>query len=78
MTDEQLMEQFHRVELRLERLDTKVDQLEKRFTDGLAVVNSRLASLETRLESKASTWAVSLWGATLAMLIGASVALMKL
>jgi hypothetical protein len=78
MTDEQLSEQFHRLELRLERLDTKVEQLEKRFSDSLAVVNTRLAGLQASLDTRASTWAVGLWGASLAMLIGAAVAFMKL
>jgi hypothetical protein len=43
MTDEQIVEQFHRIELRLERLDTKLDQLEKRLSDGFGVVNTRAA-----------------------------------
>jgi hypothetical protein len=71
MTDDQLMAQFHRLELRLERLDTKVDQLEKRLSDGFAVVHGRLEGLENRLNTKAGTWAVTLWGATLAILVSA-------
>jgi hypothetical protein len=40
MTDEQIAEPFHRLVLRLERLDTKLDQLEKRLSDGFGVVNT--------------------------------------
>jgi hypothetical protein len=69
MTDEQLTDHFHRMELRLERLDTKLDQLEKRLSDGFAVVNTRLEGLETRLNTKAGNWVVSLWGATQGVLI---------
>ena len=61
MTDEQLMEQFHRIELRLERLDTKVDQLEKRMTDGVAVIHTRLEGFENRLKDKADWRVVSLY-----------------
>jgi hypothetical protein len=59
MTDEQIAEQFHRVELRLERLDTKLDQLEKRLSDGVAVINTRLEGFENRLARKADTWVVT-------------------
>jgi len=69
MTDEEFRDTFHRFELRLERLDTKMDQLEKRLSDGFAVVNTRLEGIETRLNTKAGNWVVSLWGATLAGLI---------
>jgi hypothetical protein len=72
MTDDQLMEQFHRIELRLERLDTKVEQLDKRLTEGFATVHTRLEGLETRLNTKAGNWTVGLWGATLAFLISAA------
>jgi hypothetical protein len=69
MTDDQLVEQFHRVELRLERLDTKVDQLEKRLSDGFAVVNTRLEGFENRLARKADTWVVSAGVGGLALLL---------
>jgi hypothetical protein len=59
MTDEQIVDQFHRSEPRLERLDTKMDQLEKRLGDGFAVANSRLEGLENRLARKADTWVVT-------------------
>jgi hypothetical protein len=47
------------VELRLERLDTKLDQLEKRLSDGVAVINTRLEGFENRLARKADTWVVT-------------------
>ena len=59
MTDEQIAEQFHAVTLRLERLDTKLDQLEKRLSDGVALVNTRLEGFENRLARKADTWVVT-------------------
>ncbi len=69
MTDDQLTEQFHRVELRLERLDTKVDQLEKRLSDGFAVVNTHLEGFENRLARKADTWVVTVGIAGLGLLL---------
>jgi hypothetical protein len=69
MTDDQLTEQFHRVELRLERLDTKVDQLEKRLSDGFAVGNTRLEGFENRLAHKADTWVVTAGMAGLGLLL---------
>jgi hypothetical protein len=59
MTDEQIAEQFHRVELRLERLDTTLDQLDKRLSDGFGMVNTRLEGFENRLARKADTWVVT-------------------
>jgi hypothetical protein len=59
MTDEQIAEQFHAVTLRLERLDTKLDQLEKRLSDGVALVNTRLEGFENRLARKPDTWVVT-------------------
>jgi hypothetical protein len=70
MTDEELRELVHRVELRLERVDTRLDGLEKRLTEGLAQIHTRLEGLESRVNTKAGNWVVSLWGATLAVLIG--------
>jgi hypothetical protein len=76
MTDDELRELVHRVELRIERLDARFDGLEKRVGEGLGNVSARLDSverrldgLELRLNTKASNWVVSLWGATLAVLI---------
>jgi hypothetical protein len=66
MTDEQLTDQFHRMELRLERLDTK---LEKRLSDGFAVVNTRLEGFENRLARKADTWVVTVGIAGLGLLL---------
>jgi hypothetical protein len=69
MTDEELHDTFHRLELRLERLDTKMDHLEKSLTDVRGETRAMREGLETRLNSKAGNWVVSLWGATLAVLI---------
>jgi hypothetical protein len=59
MTDDQLRETFTRVEVRLERLDTHVDQLDKRLSDGFAVVHARLEGIENRLARKADTWVMT-------------------
>ncbi|HEX2277535.1 MAG TPA: hypothetical protein VHN13_10455 [Candidatus Tectomicrobia bacterium] len=67
MTDEELRETFHRLELRLERLDTKMDHLEKSLTDVRGETRATREGLETRLNSKAGNWVVSRWGATLAV-----------
>jgi hypothetical protein len=69
MTDEELRDTFHRLELRLERLDTKMDHLEKSLTDVRGETRAMREGLETRLNSKAGNWVVSPWGATLAVLI---------
>jgi hypothetical protein len=69
MTDEEFRDTFHRVELRLERLDTKMDSLEKSLADTRGELRAMREGLETRLNSKAGNWVVSLWGATLAVLI---------
>ena len=61
MTDDQLMEQFHRVELRLERLDTKVEGLEKGLADVRSEVRTRFDGLENRLKDKADWRVVSLY-----------------
>ena len=73
MTDEQLQELFHRIDLRLERLDTKLEGLEKGQVD----IRADIRVIQSRLDEKASQTVVSLWGATLAMLIGAAFALTK-
>jgi hypothetical protein len=69
MTDEELRELVHRVELRLERLDTRFDGLEKSLADLRTEMRTKLEGLETRVNTKAGNWVVSLWGATLAILI---------
>jgi hypothetical protein len=69
MTDEQWRDTFQRFELRLERLDTHVDQLDKRLSDGFAVVHARLEGLENRLARKADTWVVTVGIAGLGLLL---------
>jgi hypothetical protein len=69
MTDEQWRDTFQRFELRLERLDTHVDQLDKRLSDGFAVVHTRLEGLENRLARKADTWVVTVGIAGLGLLL---------
>jgi hypothetical protein len=56
MTDQQWHETFQRFEVRFERLDTHVDQLDKRMSDGFAVVHTRLEGLENRLARMVDTW----------------------
>jgi hypothetical protein len=77
MLDDEIRELFHRMDLRLERLDTKMDGLEKRLASMESRFETRFAAIETRLDGKAGNWVVSLWGATLAMLIGAAFALTR-
>jgi hypothetical protein len=77
MQDDEIRELFHRMDLRLERLDTKMDGLEKRLASMESRFEVCFAAIETRLDGKAGNWVVSLWGATLAMLIGAAFALTK-
>jgi hypothetical protein len=69
MTDEEFRDTFHRVELRLERLDTHLDSQEKSLADLRSEFRSRIGDLEKRLDGKAGNGVVSLWGATLAVLI---------
>jgi hypothetical protein len=69
MTDDEFRDTFHRFELRLERLDTKLDHLEKSLADSRGEMRAMREGLESRLNSKAGNWVVSLWGATLAVLI---------
>ena len=70
MTDEKWRDMFHRLDLRLEHLDTKLDTIEKAFADLRSEMRIRFEGLETRLNTKAGNWVVSLWGATLAILMG--------
>lgn len=74
MMDEEFRETFHRFELRLERMDTKLDNLEKHLASLESRMDARFEGLETRLNSKAGNWVVSLWGASL----GIFMALLKL
>jgi chaperonin cofactor prefoldin len=67
MTDEELRELVHRVDLRIERLDARFDGLEKRMAtlEGRAeslerTMTTRFEGLGTRLNSKASNWVISL------------------
>jgi hypothetical protein len=76
--DEDVRDRFNRLELRLERLDATISQLEKRLSDGFGQMNARLEGIENRLAHKADNWVVSLWGATLAMLSAGAFALAKL
>jgi hypothetical protein len=69
MTDEECRDTFHRFELRLERLDTKMDHLEKALADARGDMRAMREGLESRFNSKAGNRVVSLWGATLAVLI---------
>jgi hypothetical protein len=77
MQDDEIRDLFHRMELRLERLHTKMDNLKKRFASMESRFESRFNSIDARLDGKAGNWVVSLWGATLAMLIAADFALTK-
>jgi hypothetical protein len=77
MQDDEIRDLFHRMELRLEQLDTKMDNIEKRVASMESRFESRFNSIDARLDGKAGNWVVSLWGATLAMLIAAAFALTK-
>jgi hypothetical protein len=65
------------VDLRLERLETKMDNVEKRLASMQSWFETRFAALESRLDGEAGNFVVSLWGAILAMLIAAAFALTK-
>jgi uncharacterized protein YlxW (UPF0749 family) len=69
MTDDQLAESFHRVELRLERLDTKVEGLEKGLADVRSEFRARFEGLDNRLARKADTWVVTVGIAGLGLLL---------
>ena len=62
---------FHRIELRLERLDTEMDHLEKPLAAVQSEMRAMREDLETRLNGKAGNWVVSRWGATLALTLPA-------
>src|SRR5439155_23879079 len=59
MTDDDVRDLFHRVELRLERLDIKVEGLEKRVALLDTRLDTPLEGLETRLARTADTWVVT-------------------
>jgi hypothetical protein len=69
MTDEELRDRFARLELRLERLDTKLESLEKGLADVRAELRPRLEGLETRLAHKADTWVVTVGMGGLGLLL---------
>ena len=69
MTDEQWVDHFHRIELRLERLDTKVESLEKGLADVRAEFRPRLEAIENRLARKADTWVVTVGVGGLGLLL---------
>jgi hypothetical protein len=69
MTDEQLADQFHRLELRLERLETKVEGVEKGLVDMWAELRPRLEGIENRLARKADTWVVTVGTGSLGLLL---------
>jgi hypothetical protein len=70
MPDDDVRDTWHRFELRLERMDSKLDSLEKRLASLEGRLDTRFDGLENRLNTKAGNWVVSLWGATLAILMG--------
>jgi uncharacterized protein YlxW (UPF0749 family) len=69
MTDDELRDRFARLELRLERLDTKVESLEKGLADVRAELRPRLEGLENRLARKADTWVVTVGMGGLGLLL---------
>jgi len=69
MTDDELRDRFARLELRLERLDTKVENLEKGLADVRAELRPRLEGLEQRLARKADTWVVTVGMGGLGLLL---------
>ncbi len=77
MQDDEIRELFHRMQLRLERLDTKVDGLEKAVADVRSEIRARFEGLKSRLNTKAGNWVVTFWGSTLAILIGGAFALTR-
>jgi chromosome segregation ATPase len=60
------------------RLDTRLQGLDDRLNTRFMGVEGRLSAIEQRLDHKAGNWTVNLWGTTLAILIGAATALVKL
>jgi hypothetical protein len=82
MTDDEFRDLFHRVELRFERLEAKVDNLDKGLAELRSDVRSLRDNLEARLDTKAGNWVVGLWGATVmgwvSLMVGTGVALLKL
>jgi chaperonin cofactor prefoldin len=56
--DEETRDQVHRVEVRLERLETKIDDVEKTLGDFRSELRTRLEGIENRIARKAETWLV--------------------
>jgi hypothetical protein len=48
-------------------VDTKLENLEKALVDFRIETRTRFEGLENRLNTKAGTWVVSLWGGSLAV-----------
>jgi hypothetical protein len=69
---------FHHVELRLEQLDTKLDAQEKHLASLATGMESHFNSVDNHHDGRTGNVVVSLWDATLAMLIAAASALTKL
>jgi hypothetical protein len=69
MTDDELRDRFARLELRLERLDTKAEGLEKGLADLRAELRPRLEGLVHRLARKADTWVVTVGMGGLGLLL---------
>jgi len=76
MTDEELRtavrdlrDSLQGVVVRLERLDTRLDGLEKGLADVRAEVRPRLEGLENRLSHKADTWVVTVGMGGLGLLL---------
>jgi len=67
--DDDTREQFHRIEIRLERLETRIDQMDKRMGDGVGQLNARFEGLESRIARKADTWIVGLFGTLMVLLM---------
>jgi hypothetical protein len=80
------LDQFDkRMDERFQALNTRLDDMNHAVTARLESLDTRLLALEgrltvidERLDHKAGNWVVSLRGATVAMLIGAATALVKL
>jgi tetrahydromethanopterin S-methyltransferase subunit G len=65
------------VEGRIASLDSHMDSRFTAVDTRFMGVEGRLTNIEARLDQKAGAWLVSIWGATLAMLIAAATALIK-
>jgi tetrahydromethanopterin S-methyltransferase subunit G len=75
--DEELRGEFAVIRTRLDALDKVVMDFRVEVRGRLDAIERRLDGQESRLHDKASNIVVSLWGATLAILIGTAVAMVK-